>query len=231
MILREGEKMKKLLCLLLAALILVPAGVLAEAKDPAFYAGAWVSTSDSEILRSVQVLFLHEDGSAYFLRLNVKKGEIEPPTCQLRNWIVSDDGIVLAAADGSPIHYTLYGDNALGQYHGVLFSGYTRFRNVDPKEDEQAAPAAVESFEVPAGEYIIGEDIPAGAYRIDYISWPGTVIVWPSEAEKKAEYYSFTFNHAIKDSNPTIGKLKLEEGNVISVSTLLMFSEYKGLRR
>lgn len=120
--------MKKLLCLLLTALILVPAGVLAEAKDPSFYAGVWVTTSDSEILRSVQVLFLHEDGSAYFLRLNVKNGETEPPVYQLRNWIISDDGIVLSAADGSPIHYTLYGDNALGQYHGLVFSGYTRLR-------------------------------------------------------------------------------------------------------
>jgi hypothetical protein len=224
--------MKKLLCLLLAALILVPAGVLAEAKDPSFYAGAWVDTCDSDILRSVQVLFLHEDGSAYFLRLNVKKGEIEPPTCQLRNWIVSDDGIVLAAADGSPIHYTLYGDNALGQYHGLIFSGYTRFRNADPKKDEQAALTEdFEPLEVPIGEYIVGEDLPAGTYRIDYVNWPGIVMVWPSEAEKKDEYYSFTFNQTINKNNKTIGKLKLEAGNVISVSSAVLFSVYKGLGR
>lgn len=121
--------MKKAMSVILAAILLTVFGAaLAEAKDPAFYAGAWVSTSDSEILRSVQVLFLHEDGSAHFLRMNVKNGEVEPPVYQLRNWIVSDDGIVLAAADGSPIRYTLYGDSALGQYHGLVFSGYTRLR-------------------------------------------------------------------------------------------------------
>ena len=87
----------------------------------------------------------------------------------------------------------------------------------------------VNGVEVPAGDYIVGEDIPSGTYRLE--------VVYPSAGGYLHVYKSAESNVSIKDTFlgefwgvVTIGKIQLEDGNMISISTnALRFFPYTGL--
>ena len=83
-------------------------------------------------------------------------------------------------------------------------------------------------FDVPTGTYVIGEDIPAGTYRLDRLNSSGTVTVWTNATAAKDKYGYFFFEGLSKD-DPTIGKLKLEAGNIIELDSSVHFSLYTGI--
>ena len=78
-------------------------------------------------------------------------------------------------------------------------------------------------IEVPAGTYIIGEDIPAGDYTISFKNGIGSMVDLYDENGK-----IITSNYLYKD-NSTIGKIPLYYGHIIQTSGPLIFEPYKGL--
>lgn len=73
---------------------------------------------------------------------------------------------------------------------------------------------------VPAGEYKVGEDIPAGAYTVKAKQFAVLVTY-----EKNGDYGDvYTI-----ESDSCIGKLTLEEGEAVQVTGDVIFTPYAGL--
>lgn len=85
-----------------------------------------------------------------------------------------------------------------------------------------------ESFEIPKGTYIIGEDIPAGTYRLERLNSSGSVKAWADEKATK-DAYGYFFYESLTRDDPVIGKLKLQAGNIIELESTVKFSLYKGV--
>lgn len=83
-----------------------------------------------------------------------------------------------------------------------------------------------ESFEVPTGTYIVGEDLPAGTYSVDYVNNAGIVGLYDSQrALDTDDPYFFE----IVSKSERIGKVTLKAGDILTVDATVSFSLYKGL--
>lgn len=85
------------------------------------------------------------------------------------------------------------------------------------------------SFTVPAGVYEVGLDFPEGTYAISLGSgFLATLLIGTSESALEA--YDVIAMHAVSQES-IIGKLKLEKGRFVSVSSApLVFSIYTGIK-
>lgn len=81
---------------------------------------------------------------------------------------------------------------------------------------------------VPVGVYIIGDDIPAGEYRVEFEKPSGYAFVFiydEGSSRTKNKYHL-----SVKDDNLTIGKLALEKGQTIDIQDAeVVFYTYTGL--
>lgn len=82
---------------------------------------------------------------------------------------------------------------------------------------ELMARDEVKTVTVPAGEYIVGEDIPAGKYSVA----TSASMVMLTVNEYKEAY--------VVTPNDPIGKLSLKNGDVLALSSSCDFSVYVGL--
>jgi len=83
-----------------------------------------------------------------------------------------------------------------------------------------------ESFEVPTGTYIVGEDLPAGTYSVDYVNNAGILGLYDSQrALDTDDPYFFE----IVSKTERIGKVTLKAGDILTVDATVSFSLYKGL--
>ena len=83
-----------------------------------------------------------------------------------------------------------------------------------------------ESFTVPAGEWTVGEDFPAGAYKLELTTRGVTIHVWG------AAYKDYTTNGGliVSDYRETgYGKLVLRPGNILIIDKPVKLSIYSGL--
>lgn len=120
---------------------------------------------------------------------------------------------------------------ALAESWQDRLSGYTleQLQELAAACDAEIIRRTTESFDVPIGAYIVGEDIPAGTYRVEIANNSSFVQVYPDYDTYKRDEYSSTFDEVISRDEPVIGKLELEAGNVFRVSGAVKLSLYKGL--
>lgn len=83
--------------------------------------------------------------------------------------------------------------------------------------------------EIPGGRYIIGEDIPEGAYAISTIKKGTNLTVWGSAYDDYKADGGLLLNVVVNDKNPCLGKVVLLKGNVIDFTAALEFTKYEGL--
>ena len=80
---------------------------------------------------------------------------------------------------------------------------------------------------VPMGEYIVGEDIPAGSYSIKLAkpdSVPFSIVTIRSKSGTISGHYY------LSDAEAIIGKVTLTDGETVEISSdSVLFSPYKGL--
>ena len=87
----------------------------------------------------------------------------------------------------------------------------------------------VDGVTVPAGEYIVGEDVPEGVYRVEvvYKSAGGTLFIFDKADDSMYSDQSYLGEFWGVEE---IGKLTLKAGNKIKISTnALKFFPYVGL--
>lgn len=82
---------------------------------------------------------------------------------------------------------------------------------------------------IPGGRYTVGEDIPAGSYSISATDKGTNLTVWGAAYEDYRTNGGLLLNVVMnKDRNPNLGKVVLEEGNVIDFDAALVFEPFKG---
>lgn len=99
--------------------------------------------------------------------------------------------------------------------------------NLDFVLEQEATNSISEpvSFSVPAGEYTVGEDIPAGTYTITTKAFMVVLNVY-----KNSTKWPYADPQFMLDSNNPVGKLKLNDGQVIEiVGGSLKFETYQGI--
>ena len=87
----------------------------------------------------------------------------------------------------------------------------------------------IEGVDVPEGQYIVGEDIPSGTYRLEIVFQRsgGYLTIYDSKDNMKKIKGSFIGEYW---GVVEIGKLELNEGNVVDISgNTLRFFMYSGL--
>lgn len=77
---------------------------------------------------------------------------------------------------------------------------------------------------VPAGEYVVGEDIPAGSYTILSAKYISAIGIYKDKNKNDIDY-----NYYIVQANGSIGKLTLKDGMVITITSDVIFTPYIGL--
>ena len=88
------------------------------------------------------------------------------------------------------------------------------------------------SFDLPAGVYIVGDDIPAGSWTITVASKvTAEFIVYNSAEKKNAEYAFPDFDELLNASygSDTIGKITLSPGNIVEISGKVHFDPFAGI--
>ena len=82
---------------------------------------------------------------------------------------------------------------------------------------------------IPGGRYTVGEDIPAGSYNVSIKDGSTNLTVWGYAYEDFRTDGGLLLNVVVsKRSNPELGKVLLEEGNVIDFDSPLVFAPFKG---
>ena len=88
--------------------------------------------------------------------------------------------------------------------------------------------AIAQAIEVPAGQYLVGEDIPEGAYTVtNNGSIYNDVDVYMNTEDAKTKIYGDI--HICLSDYESIGKLTLAVGNVVNLDHSVTFESYKGL--
>ena len=88
------------------------------------------------------------------------------------------------------------------------------------------------SFDLPAGVYTVGDDIPAGSWTINVVSKVTAEFIVYNSAEKKNEEYAFPdFDELLNASygSDTIGKITLSPGNIVEISGKVHFEPFAGI--
>ena len=82
------------------------------------------------------------------------------------------------------------------------------------------------SFTVPAGEWIIGEDIPAGAYKLELAMDSVVIHLWGAAVDD----YNTNGGLLVSDFREIgYGKINLRSGNILVISKPIILSVYGGL--
>lgn len=214
--------MKKLLCILVVLVSLAAVPAMAEKKPESFYYGTWICIAESDPEITLTAVTLQKRGEAYVLSLKYSQDVIVKESAEIRKWSVTDDGIRLTRANGKKTELQLTSDDELGSYSGMSYSGYIRYRNSIKVKTQQDS----DSFEVPKGIYIIGEDIPAGNWRIELRSNSTFIGVYSNQSafDEGLAYFS----EVLSGSDTVVGKLPLKDGNIIELTGNVLFVPYKG---
>ena len=103
-------------------------------------------------------------------------------------------------------------------------------------EDLQAQAARIQAeinarmgdgFQLYPGQYIVGEDIPAGKYRVETVKSYGIVTVYKADGRLLLSEF---LNATDPDDNAVIGKVALEDGMTVEIeSTQFRFVPYVGI--
>ncbi len=90
------------------------------------------------------------------------------------------------------------------------------------------------SFDLPAGVYIVGSDIPAGDWTITVVSTvTAEFLVYNSAKEKYDEYPFPNFDELMNASfgSDIIGKITLSPGNIVQISGKVHFDPFIGITK
>lgn len=88
---------------------------------------------------------------------------------------------------------------------------------------------AGEPFTVQPGQYVIGEDIPAGIYRVELLTG-GSGWFWVyAQAGDALPVFEGTLSSYEDVGAPIIGKVTLGAGNFLDVSVAVILSAYTGV--
>lgn len=110
----------------------------------------------------------------------------------------------------------------LEEGNAVSFSNSLEINKYEPMDY-----SGCESFILSGGIYIVGEDIPQGAYSLHYQNSRVFIDVFGAAMNDYITNGGLVCYYSVDAENPTVDKLTLEEGNTVSLSGALEVAVYK----
>lgn len=206
--------MKKIISLFIT-IILCVSNAYAESNYD-YYTGTWLFSMElNDNYYSVELFHFFKDGTGYYFNRIIENNQLdENPIDLLITWKESENGIQVKF----PLYihnYYLMNDGRLSDGAKALPQYFVKVYPVDQKSAD--APKIVpgnlqDGYLLYPGQYIIGEDIPAGDYRFEYYDAPTDIFV--RKDPESALWNSFA---SVTNNSPVYAKLNLPDGGRIDI--------------
>ncbi len=217
--------MKKLITIFLTALLCCTA---ASAENNAeYYYGTWFSAMELDgDYYAMKMFHLFEDGKCYYSS-RINDGDVDPdPLDMMTTWQPVENGVRIQFSAGYR-EYLLTEDGRLSDGEKSLPTRYKKIFPVPykaPADAPKVVPGNLEGgFLLDPGQYIIGEDLPAGNYRFEYYNAPVDIFV-----RKDPEATMWSAFAAVSENSPVYAKLNLPEGgrlDVVAFPVIIMYAK------
>lgn len=222
--------MKKVITLILIFVMILSCTALAEPE----YIGAWTAFLDAGAITAFRLL---PDHTAYYLAQSFPD---ETPVSGVYSWEEIDDrSFRIFDAQGESVgEYSMLNKNRIVDKNSVIYANTLISVPLDqivfdsePEPDPTEVPAPA-GITVPSGVYIAGEDFPAGTYRIVLENEKNSgVIVLYENMEDTKKAFSYLHEYILDKNNHTVGKMIIDDGNVLDVrNTVIVLLPYEGLK-
>ena len=203
--------MKKLFCILALFSVLMGAA-WAEGLTESDFMGAWVNVYDTkDDGASAEIIYLRDDHKVFYMNRRFSTDGPGLGREYVGSWSVNGDCIHIKYGDNTESDVYMSGGFLLIPLGGDQYITYGKV----PAWGEAEAPQA-SGVAVPQGEYVIGEDIPAGRYTVD-AGDAKRVTVWVYRPNGMSDYYYI----GSKENEQTMtanlqdgGKLRIEGASV-----------------
>lgn len=215
--------MRKVFILILV-LMSLPAA-MAEEND-SFYYGTWVCTSElgnKDFVMSA--LHLFPDHTAYFIRDIVdSEKETNRNNMLTFKWKSDENGVSFALGTNYNIHLDLLSSCYLGEKTETgEYLYYSKVYNIYDVRGN--------GFTLHSGIYTVGEDLPAGSWRIEYAGTStGEVALYENMSAYENRVFSL-FDQLLGQyaGQFIIGKLPVKDGNVLFIEGDMFFMPYQSI--
>jgi len=205
---------------LLCALLLMLSPALAEGADD--YIGTWMQENYNEETGyySVEVLKLAPDFTAYYSVATFHDGKPGLSRQSEKTWSMRSSGIHIVLGENTDTNAKILSDGRLG--FELAGGAYSPFVRVDSVKEKAESP---DGLRVPMGEYLIGEYIPAGNYRVT-LTGKDLAVVWVyKKGAFSGQYYSLVYQ-----TGETVANIRLSDGDTFKVEhATVILSEMTGL--
>ena len=216
--------MKKLLCVLAVLLLLIPAAHGEDlADDEKAFVGVWVRYHEYKDSGVIFELFqLTADHQVYYLNQTFKPGEVGYGRQAAKTWQkIRDNRILITYGENAKSEAFITDSGELGIYSADN-SYYYSYTKIPGGKDQQT------SVYIPAGDWTVGVDIPAGEYSVTLANKNNSTnfVVW--RGAKNDTSYGFNnlvYNLILSRTNSTLGKITLEDGNTLVISAAIILDK------
>lgn len=216
--------MKKVIAFLMIFLISIYCAFAFASPD---FSGTWFYELEmSGPYYCYDLLHLFINGTGYFSSNIVDSGVVdEEPVNILISWEPCDIGLRVQFPGGYR-DYQLLDDGRLSDGQSFAPTVFSKLNGDAP----YSAPG--NTLTVPSGVYIAGDDFPAGNYRIELENEENSgVIVLYENMEDTKKSFSYLHEYTMNKRSPIVGKMVIEEGNVLDVrGTTIILMPYEGLK-
>lgn len=202
---------------LFAVMILFVFSFAAQCEEEALYCGGWYMLIDSDDAIGIKVIYLKEDHSAYYVYEILSENEIKGDE-HIGTWEVDENGIAsITFENGEKIGAKLKDDGNLWTNEGNYLYSHSYVPSTS-KNDPRG-------LRVPMGEYLIGEYIPAGNYRVT-LTGKDLAVVWVyKKGAFSGQYYSLVYK-----TGETVANIRLSDGDTFKVEhATVILSDMTGL--
>lgn len=220
--------MKRLLVVMFA-LCLVFSVSFAETVDESFYVGTWVNYAflkDGGF--SVTMFHLSDDHTAYFLIRHVPADLDSSGRENIKTWSAEGNNVSVVTGN-TTLDLFVTDDYRLAR---DIYGGYEIYEKVGGQFSGAGKQVDDSCISIPTGVYVAGEDFPAGTYRIELENDKNSgVIVLYENMEDTKKAFSYLHEYILDKNNHTIGKMIIDDGNVLDVrNTVIVLFPYEGLK-
>ena len=211
--------MKKIAFLLALALVCsISSAYAITEKD---FVGTWVQEVYNKETAgyTLCVLKLTEDYNAYYTVASYEPGETKISRQSAKTWEVKGGGIHIILGEHAETDAYILKDGRLG-FHlgGNNYTPYVKFGNPFAEIEDQQ-----NGTKLSQGEYLIGEDIEPGRYKVTLVG-DSAAVVWKYKAGKSTgDYYSLIYS-----KGETEAMIRFDEGDMLKVehaSVMLLKTE------
>lgn len=217
--------MKKFIIMIMIFILLSLPAAMAEEND-SFYYGTWVCTSELNNKDFVMsALHLFPDHTAYCIRDIIdSENESIKNDMMMLNWKSDENGVLLAVDTDYNIHLDLLSLCYLGDKTETgEYLYYAKVYNIFDVMDS--------GFTLHSGVYTVGDDLPAGSWRIEYVgTTTGEVALYESMIAHENKLFP-TFDQLLGQyvGQLVVGKLPVKDGNILHIEGDMFFMPYQSI--